>query len=81
MKHPNVIKLFHIIETIENIYLVLKYASGRHLLHCFLEARGMWEEEAQRVLMQIMCTLYYHQAQRSEAGEHLGGCQRKYQTH
>jgi serine/threonine protein kinase len=31
--HPNIIKLFQVIETMDHIYLVMEYMNGGQLLH------------------------------------------------
>jgi serine/threonine protein kinase len=31
--HPNIIKLFQVIETVDHIYLVMEYMNGGQLLH------------------------------------------------
>ncbi|KAG3292906.1 hypothetical protein H1C71_014351 [Ictidomys tridecemlineatus] len=43
MNHPNVIQLFQVIETLENVYIVMEHASGGQLSHHVL-AGGMKEE-------------------------------------
>ncbi|XP_076728364.1 LOW QUALITY PROTEIN: sperm motility kinase Z-like [Callospermophilus lateralis] len=58
LSHPHVIQLFQVIETGQNAYLVMEYASGGQLSH-HIQAGGMQEEEARRLFRQIARAVDY----------------------
>ncbi|KAM4873978.1 sperm motility kinase 4A-like isoform 1-T1 [Thomomys bottae] len=57
--HPNVVKLFHVMETEERVYLVMEYPGGGDLLRHVLEVIKLQEEEAQLVFRQIVSAMHY----------------------
>ncbi|XP_049999721.1 sperm motility kinase X-like [Alexandromys fortis] len=59
LDHPNIIKLFHVLETTEHIYLVLEYASGGDLASHILEVDHIPEVEAQHIFTQLTCAVKY----------------------
>ncbi|KAM5165989.1 sperm motility kinase 2A-like [Callospermophilus lateralis] len=56
LEHPNVIQLFQVIRTRENLYMVMEYAGGGQLLE-HIPPGGMQQEEACRLFRQIVCAL------------------------
>ncbi|ERE78848.1 sperm motility kinase X-like protein [Cricetulus griseus] len=59
LDHPNIIKLFHVMETSEHIYMVLEYASGGDLAGRILEVDYMREGEARHIFTQMVCAVNY----------------------
>ncbi|XP_077874948.1 sperm motility kinase 2B-like [Ictidomys tridecemlineatus] len=56
LEHPNVIQLFQVIRTRENLYMVMEHAGGGQLLER-IPRGGMPQEEARRLFRQIVCAL------------------------
>ncbi|KAL6075339.1 hypothetical protein STEG23_005289 [Scotinomys teguina] len=59
LDHPNISKLFHVMETTEHIYMVLEYASGGDLASRILEVNYMQEGEARSIFTQMVCAVNY----------------------
>uniref|UniRef100_A0A8C8UKP6 non-specific serine/threonine protein kinase n=1 Tax=Peromyscus maniculatus bairdii TaxID=230844 RepID=A0A8C8UKP6_PERMB len=59
LDHPNITKLFHVMETTEHIYMVLEYASGGDLAGRILEVDYMKEGEARYIFAQMVCAVNY----------------------
>lgn len=59
LNHPNIIKLFHVMETTQHIYMVMELASGGDLAGRIVEVGSMQEEEAQHIFTQIVCAVKY----------------------
>ncbi|KFO37607.1 Sperm motility kinase 2B [Fukomys damarensis] len=59
LQHPNVIRLLQVIETEEEVCMVMEYVSGGELLHHIRETSGLQEEEARRIFWQIICAIQY----------------------
>ncbi|XP_031214420.1 serine/threonine-protein kinase par-1-like isoform X3 [Mastomys coucha] len=57
--HPNITKLFHVMETTEHICLVMEYASGGDLAGRIIEVSYIHEEEARHIFTQIVCAVSY----------------------
>ncbi|XP_012931071.1 sperm motility kinase Z-like [Heterocephalus glaber] len=59
LQHPNIIKLLQVIQTEEEVYMVMEYASGGELINRIHETSGPQEEEARRIFWQIICAIQY----------------------
>ncbi|XP_028618924.1 sperm motility kinase X-like [Grammomys surdaster] len=57
--HPNITKLFHVMETTEHICMVMEYASGGDLAGRIIEVSYIHEEEARHIFTQIVCAVNY----------------------
>ncbi|XP_029420973.1 sperm motility kinase X-like [Nannospalax galili] len=61
LQHPNIIKLYQVINTVENVYLVLEYAGGGEL-KSYVEKLGHVEEETRRLFLELAwAILFCHQ--------------------
>ena len=57
--HPNIVKLFCVIETERIIYLVMEYIKGNELFHYILMRKKLEEEEACYFFLQIINCIDY----------------------
>ncbi|KAJ3272985.1 Map microtubule affinity-regulating kinase [Terramyces sp. JEL0728] len=57
LDHPNIIKLFEVMETKKNIFLILEYAEGGELLEYIVEKGKLKEEEAKRLTKQVLSAI------------------------
>ncbi|KAJ2994948.1 Map microtubule affinity-regulating kinase [Globomyces sp. JEL0801] len=57
LDHPNIIKLFEVMETKKNLFLVLELANGGELLEYIVNNSRLKEDEAKRFTKQIMSAL------------------------
>ena len=54
MHHKNIIKLFEVLETKNEIYMVMEYAQGGDLLTFMKNRRSLQEPEARKIFRQIV---------------------------
>ncbi len=54
IKHPNIMHLYELLETGNNYYLVLDYCRSGDMEHYVKKHKGLGEEEATYLLMQVM---------------------------
>ncbi|EGW02970.1 Sperm motility kinase X [Cricetulus griseus] len=59
LQHPNIIKLFHVVQTTDTTYLVMEHASEGELLSHILELGSLQESEARRLFTQILHAVQY----------------------
>jgi 5'-AMP-activated protein kinase, catalytic alpha subunit len=57
--HPNMIKLYQVLDTDLNIYLVMEYVSGGELFNLVNEEEGLQEDDARRLFKQICSGIEY----------------------
>ncbi|XP_026680911.1 serine/threonine-protein kinase SIK3-like [Diaphorina citri] len=59
LDHPHIIKLFQVMETTNNLYLVTEYARGGEIFSHLLTIGQMAEKEASRLFRQILSAVAY----------------------
>ncbi|MEJ1286251.1 hypothetical protein NN561_017257 [Cricetulus griseus] len=59
LNHPYIIKLFHIINNKEYIYVVLEHAAGGDLVSYTGRMGSLQEEQAQHIFTQLVCAVHY----------------------
>lgn len=55
--HPNILQLFEVMESAKKLYLVLEYASGGEILNEIVEKTRISEDEARRIVRQVVSAL------------------------
>jgi 5'-AMP-activated protein kinase catalytic alpha subunit len=54
MRHRNIIRLYEVLETKDDIFLVMEYASGGDLLSFMKRRRSLPEKEAKEIFRQVV---------------------------
>eukprot|EP01103_Thecamoeba_quadrilineata_P013486 TRINITY_DN3766_c0_g1_i1.p1 TRINITY_DN3766_c0_g1~~TRINITY_DN3766_c0_g1_i1.p1 ORF type:complete len:513 (+),score=82.04 TRINITY_DN3766_c0_g1_i1:190-1539(+) len=58
-RHPHIIKLYEVIETPSNIYMIMEYVSGGELFDYIVQNGKLSEDEARRFFQQIISGVEY----------------------
>ena len=58
-RHPNMIKLYQVLDTDLNIYLVMEYVEGGELFNLVNDQEGLKENDARRLFRQIISGIEY----------------------
>uniref|UniRef100_A0A8C6ID41 non-specific serine/threonine protein kinase n=1 Tax=Mus spicilegus TaxID=10103 RepID=A0A8C6ID41_MUSSI len=59
LSHPNIVSLLQVIETEQNIYLIMEVAQGTQLHNRVREARCLKEDEARSIFVQLLSAIGY----------------------
>ncbi|XP_057644435.1 sperm motility kinase X-like [Chionomys nivalis] len=59
LDHPYIIKLFHIIDSKDHIYMVLEFAAHGDLVTLIEEGGPLKQKQAQHIFCQIVCAVHY----------------------
>lgn len=59
LHHPNIVKLYEVIETRSTLYLIMEYASGGELYDYLVVHGKMKEKEARAKFRQILSAVNY----------------------
>ncbi|XP_007646992.2 sperm motility kinase 2B-like [Cricetulus griseus] len=59
LQHPNIIKLFHVVQSRDTTYLVMEHASQGDLLWHILDLGSLQESETRRLFTQIVLAMQY----------------------
>ncbi|XP_060232618.1 sperm motility kinase-like [Meriones unguiculatus] len=59
LEHPNIIKLFHIINTREHTYMVMEHAAHGDLVSHIEKVGCLQEKQAQHIFTQLVCAVHY----------------------
>lgn len=54
LRHPNIIRIYEVIETISKVYMVMEYASGGELFHKILDEGKLPERLAKKYFVQVI---------------------------
>ena len=59
LQHPHVVRLFQVIQTPHNVYLVMELAKGGELFDRVIESKSFPEHVARKYFQQLVSALYY----------------------
>ncbi|CAD8104031.1 unnamed protein product [Paramecium primaurelia] len=59
LRHPNIIQIYEIVQTVNSIYMIMEYAPGGELFEVIIRNQRLNEKEAAEYLMQILSGVQY----------------------
>ncbi|CAD8125703.1 unnamed protein product [Paramecium sonneborni] len=59
LRHPNIIQIYEIVQTVHSLYLIMEYAPGGELFEVIIRNQRLNEKESAEYLMQILSGVQY----------------------
>jgi len=59
LSHPNIVKLFDVVETDDRIYIIMEYSQGGELLSYINQKGKLSDAEARRLFLQLLSAIQY----------------------
>jgi len=59
LDHPNIIKLYEVIDSLPKMHVVMEYAPGGELFYCITKNGYYAEEDARPIFAQIVSAIQY----------------------
>ncbi|KAJ2714518.1 hypothetical protein H4R19_001682, partial [Coemansia spiralis] len=59
IRHPNIVRVYDVSETPENVFIFMPYLKGGDLFDCIIRRHGLPEDEAKYVVYQVLLALRY----------------------
>lgn len=59
MKHPNIVQMMEVLQTKNNLYIIMEFVEGGDLLTKINATRGFDEEKSRFLFQELMCGVHY----------------------
>ncbi|CAK84768.1 unnamed protein product (macronuclear) [Paramecium tetraurelia] len=59
LRHPNIIQIYEIVQTVNSLYLIMEYAPGGELFQVIIKNQRLNEKDAAEYMMQILSGVQY----------------------